>query len=75
MSLPVIVARNPKVIQTKRLWNQARQDSIRRLYVVVRACPGEEGAWEGLPNLEMLEGGTARNGRGNSVRNVGDVGR
>ncbi|MGA2004376.1 MAG: hypothetical protein ABSG70_13405 [Terriglobales bacterium] len=59
MTAPAIITRNPKVVQRKRLWNQARRDAVSRLYVVVRACPGDEGEWEGLPNLEVLEGGAA----------------
>ena len=30
-----------------------------RLYIVVRSAPGELGEWEGLPNLEVLEGGAS----------------
>ena len=56
MALPAIVWRNPKPINRRRLWNCARRDEMSSLYVVVRS--GERASvWEGLPNLELLEGG------------------
>jgi len=57
MASPAIVWRNPKVVQRRRLWNQARQNADSRVYIVVRSCVGEDCEWEGLPNLEMIEGG------------------
>jgi len=59
MVQPAIVWRNPRFMRRRRLWNQARSESNRRLYIVVRSSP-EDGAWEGLPNLEVIEGGGAR---------------
>jgi hypothetical protein len=58
MAAPAIVWRNPNAVQRRRLWNQARRDATRRLYIVVRSAPGNQGEWEGLPNLEVLDGGT-----------------
>lgn len=56
MALPAIIWRNPKSINRRRLWNRARRDELSSVYVVVRS--GEHGSiWEGLPNLEMIEGG------------------
>jgi len=56
MALPAIVWRNPKPINRRRLWNCARRDEMSSLYVVVRS--GERASvWEGLPNLELLDGG------------------
>jgi len=63
MAAPAIVWRNPKSVQRRRLWNQARRDAGRRLYIVVRSSPGIEGEWEGMPNLEVLEGGAAARAR------------
>ncbi len=57
MANPAIVWRNPSAVQRRRLWNQARRDGTVRLYIVVRSAPGEQGEWEGLPNLEVLNGG------------------
>ncbi len=57
MATPAIIWRNPNIVQRHRLWNQARRDATSRLYIVVRSAPGESGEWEGLPNLEVLEGG------------------
>jgi len=53
---PAIVWRNPKDVQRRRLYNQARQGANYRLYIVVRSSE-DDGAWEGLPNLEVIEGG------------------
>jgi hypothetical protein len=58
MAAPAIVWRNPKVVQRQRLWNQARRDEKHRLYIVVRSA-GAQGEWEGLPDLEIIEGGAA----------------
>jgi len=56
MAHPAIVWRNPKPINRRRLWNCARRDEMSSLYVVVRS--GERASvWEGLPNLELLDGG------------------
>lgn len=59
MAAPAIIWRNPKVVQRRRLWNQARRGANYRLYIVVRSGLGGEGEWEGLPNLEVIEGGAA----------------
>ena len=63
MAAPAIVWRNPKSVQRRRLWNQARRDATHRLYIVVRSSPGVEGEWEGMPNLEVIEGGVAARAR------------
>ena len=59
MARPSIIWRNPKVTRQRRIWNQARRDATCRLYIIVRSAPGEQGEWEGLPNLEVLEGGAS----------------
>ena len=63
MASPAIIWRNPKAVQRRRLWNQARQDSNSRVYIVVRSGVGEECEWEGLPNLEMIDGGAKESGK------------
>jgi hypothetical protein len=63
MAAPAIIWRNPKAVQRRRLWNQARRDATHRLYIVVRSSPGVEGEWEGMPNLEVIEGGAAARAR------------
>jgi hypothetical protein len=61
MASPAIIWRNPRSVQRRRLWNQARRNGNRRTYIVVRSGFGQEAEWEGLPNLEMIDGGaTAR---------------
>jgi hypothetical protein len=62
MASPAIIWRNSKVVQQRRLWNQARQSANSRIYIVVRSGFGEESG-EGLPNLEMIEGGTKESAR------------
>lgn len=66
MASPAIIWRNPKVVQRRRIWNQARRNGgSSSLYIVVRSVPGE-GSWEGMPNLEVIEGGaSARRKRAN----------
>ena len=56
MARPAIVWRNPKAVQWRRLWNQARQNSHSRVYVVVRSGVKGDAEWEGLPNLEVIDG-------------------
>ena len=66
MASPAIVWRNPKAINHRRLWNRARRDETSTLFIVVRSCD-RDSEWEGLPNLEMLEGG-CNNGKRNATR-------
>jgi hypothetical protein len=61
--VPAIIWRNPKAVYRRRVWNQARRDSKCRLYVVVRSGIGNNCEWEGLPNLEMIEGGASARAR------------
>jgi hypothetical protein len=57
MATPAIIWRNPKALSHRRLWNRARHDETSTLYIVVRS--GErDSEWEGLPNLEVIEGGS-----------------
>jgi hypothetical protein len=63
MASPAIIWRNPIVVQRRRIWNQARKSATSSLVVVVRAVSERSGEWEGLPNLEILEGGAASQGR------------
>ncbi|MGA3193875.1 MAG: hypothetical protein ABSD39_02635 [Terriglobales bacterium] len=60
MAAPAIIWRNPQAVQRRRLWNQARRDANGRLYIVVRSTVGDDSGWEGLPNLEVIEGGHTR---------------
>ncbi len=56
MAIPAVIWRNPKSIKRRRLWNKARRDETSTLFIIVRS--GErETEWEGLPNLELIEGG------------------
>ena len=57
MARPSIIWRNPSVSRRRRIWNQAKHTATSQLYIVVRSIPGEQGGWEGLPNLEVIEGG------------------
>lgn len=59
MASPAIIWRNRNVLQRRRIWNKARRNSGSALYIVVRSIPGEQGGWEGLPNLEIIEGGAS----------------
>ncbi len=56
MAVPAIIWRNPKLASRRRLWNKARADEKSSLYIVVRSGYAES-EWEGLPNLEMIDGG------------------
>jgi hypothetical protein len=57
MATPAIIWRNSKAVSHRRLWNRARHDETSALYIVVRS--GErDSEWEGLPNLEVIEGGS-----------------
>ncbi|MGB9233554.1 MAG: hypothetical protein WCC04_04010 [Terriglobales bacterium] len=56
MAVPSIIWRNPKSIERRRLWNRARRDEASTLFIVVRSGD-RDSEWEGLPNLEMIEGG------------------
>ncbi len=67
---PAIIWRNPNLVQRRRLWNQARRDAQCRLYIVVRSAPGDQGEWEGLPNLEVIEGGAAASAKSGAHRNT-----
>lgn len=57
MATPAIIWRNPKAVSHRRLWNRARHDETSTLYIVVRS-DDRDSEWEGLPNLEMIEGGS-----------------
>jgi hypothetical protein len=70
MASPAIIWRNPTVVQRRRIWNQARHNAARRLYIIVRSAPGEQGGWEGLPNLEVIEGGAAARRRKGTIRST-----
>jgi hypothetical protein len=63
MAIPAVIWRNPKSITRRRLWNRARHDETSTLFIVVRSGDRET-EWEGLPNLELLEGGSQSAGRG-----------
>ena len=70
MAHPAIIWRNPKVVQRRRIWNQARRSATSRLYIVVRSAPEDQSGWEGLPNLEVIEGGAARSRRRGTNRST-----
>jgi len=59
MASPAIVWRNPKTVQHRRLWNQARHEKNQRVYIVVRSGFSEDCEWEGLPNLVVIDGGVS----------------
>ncbi|MGA9528415.1 MAG: hypothetical protein WBS24_09885 [Terriglobales bacterium] len=59
MKVPAIIWRNPKSGGRRRLWNRARHDGTSSIYIVVRSGDRDTD-WEGLPNLEMIEGGARR---------------
>ncbi|MFZ1917496.1 MAG: hypothetical protein WAU58_07985 [Terriglobales bacterium] len=65
MAIPAVIWRNPKSIKRRRLWNKARRDETSTLFIVVRSGDRET-EWEGLPNLEMIEGGCQTPRRGAS---------
>ena len=69
MAIPAVIWRNPKSIKRRRLWNRARSDETSTLFIVVRSGDRET-EWEGLPNLEMIEGGcqTARRSANQTTR-------
>jgi hypothetical protein len=66
MASPAIIWRNPKAVQKRRLWNQARHIDNQRVYIVVRSGFGNDSAWEGMPNLVMIDGGANARGRSRS---------
>jgi len=63
MAVPAIIWRNPNSIQRRRVWNRAKRDVSRSLYVVVEAVSAEERKWKGLPTLEIIEGGATASTR------------
>lgn len=66
MARPEVIWRNPDPVERRRLWNRARKDETSSLYIVVRSGLTEPNEWEGLPNLEMVEGGAAVRGKAKS---------
>jgi len=62
MATLAIIWRNPKITSHRRLWNRARRDQSSTLFIVVRSGD-RDSEWEGLPNLEMIEGGGNAAGR------------
>ena len=67
MAVPAVVWRNPKSIKRRRLWNKARRDETSTIFIVVRSGDRET-EWEGLPNLEMIEGSGAKQVERQSAR-------
>ena len=63
MAVPAIVWRNPNSSQRRRVWNRAKRDASRSLYVVVEALSAEERKWKGLPTLEIIQGGVTASPR------------
>ena len=57
MAVPAIVWRNPNSIPRRRVWNRVKRDASRSLYVVVESVSAKQRKWEGLPNLEIIQGG------------------
>ncbi len=68
MASPVIIWRNPKAVQRRRLWNRARHIDNQRVYVVVRSGFGDNSEWEGMPNLVMIDGGASPRARSSVIR-------
>jgi len=58
MTAPAIVWRNPKSIPLRRIWSRAKRDASHSLYLVVEAAAAKQSEWKGLPNLEIIQGGT-----------------
>jgi hypothetical protein len=63
MAAPAIVWRNPHSISRRRIWSRAKSDSSRSLYLVVEAASAKQSEWKGLPNLEIIRGGTTASAR------------
>ena len=59
MARPAIVWRNPNPVQRCRVWNRAKRDASRSLYLVVESAAAAQKEWKGLPNLEIIRGGAA----------------
>lgn len=59
MAVPTIVWRNPNSIQGRRVWNRAKRDAVRSVYVVVESVAAEQRTWKGLPNLEIIQCGAS----------------
>ena len=57
MAIPAIVWRNPNFVQHGRVWNRAKRDACRSLYLIVEAVSEDQCKWKGLPNLEIIQGG------------------
>ena len=58
MARLAIIWRNPRFVQPRRLWTSAGTNSKRSVYLVAEPVSPEENAWQGLPNLEIIRGGT-----------------
>jgi hypothetical protein len=59
MAIPAIVWRNPNSIQRRRVWNRVKREPSRSLYLVVESASATQREWKGLPNLEIIQGGTS----------------
>jgi hypothetical protein len=73
MASPAIIWRNPNVVRQRRIWNRANRGATRSLYVVARSS-ATQSEWEGMPNLEMIEGGSARSAHNVSADKVNNRG-
>jgi len=63
MAAPAIVWRNPNSISHRRVWSRAKIDASRSLYLVVEAASAKQSEWKGLPNLEIIRGGSPARAR------------
>ncbi len=56
MAVPAIVWRNPNSERRRRRWINVRREGDRTLYMVVESVSIPENTWDGLPNLELIQG-------------------
>jgi hypothetical protein len=74
MSSPAIVWRNPQAVQRRRLWNHACTSANARVYIVVRSGSTKENEWEGLPNLEVIDGRSNASANASATREASSQG-
>jgi hypothetical protein len=63
MARPAIVWRNPNSIQRRRVWTHVKRDASRSVYLVVESTSAKHREWKGLPNLEIVRGGSSATAR------------
>ena len=58
MASPAIIWRNPNATPQQRMWSQAHRNQKHSIYIVMRSG-AKKNEWEGLPNLELIVGGSS----------------